>query len=209
VHVFGLTGGIACGKSTVANRWRARGLPVVDADQVAREVVLPGSEGLAEIVRVFGPTVLLPDGSLDRKALARIAFATAEARKELERITHPRIGLRTAELMSELARAGEPLACYEAALLVENHLADRFRPLVVCACSEATQLARIQARDKVSAEDALARVRAQTPLREKVAAANFVIETDGRVEESAQQADRVLRTICETVGADAHRYEGR
>ena len=81
MHVFGLTGGIASGKSTVAACWRSAGLPVIDADQLAREVVLPGSEGLREIVEVFGTSVLLPDGALDRKALAGLAFANADARK--------------------------------------------------------------------------------------------------------------------------------
>jgi dephospho-CoA kinase len=206
VHVFGLTGGIASGKSTVAARWRSTGLPVIDADQLAREVVLPGSDGLREIVEAFGSSVLLPDGALDRKALARLAFADADARKKLERITHPRIAQKTVERTLELTRAGEPLACYEAALLVENDLTPHFRPLVVCACSEDVQLARVLARDKASAADALARIRAQKPLAEKVAVADFVIDTSGSLDDNARQSHEVLAAICARLAVDAHRY---
>jgi dephospho-CoA kinase len=206
VHVFGLTGGIASGKSTVAERWRSAGLPVIDADQLAREVVLPGSEGLREIVEAFGTSVLLADGALDRKALAGLAFADADARKKLERITHPRIRQKTIERTSDLSRAGEPLACYEAALLVENDLADHFRPLVVCACPEDVQLARVLARDDASAADALARIRAQKPLAEKVAVADFVIDTSGSLDDNARQSNEVLARICARLGVDASRY---
>ena len=209
MHVFGLTGGIASGKSTVAHRWRSRGLPVIDADELAREVVVPGSDGLKEIVQAFGPSVLLADGRLDRKALATLAFADAQARKKLERITHPRIAQRSVERTSELARAGEPLACYEAALIVENDLSSCFRPLVVCSCAEDVQLARILSRDKATADDALARVRAQKPLAEKVAVADFVIDTGGSLENNASQSDAVLQAICTKLGVDARRYERR
>ncbi len=207
MHVFGLTGGIASGKSTVAARWRSRGVPVIDADQVAREVVLPGSDALREIGAAFGPGVMLADGSLDRRALAGLAFSDVQARKKLERITHPRIAQRTAERTAELALTGEPLACYEAALIVENDLADHFRPLVVCTSSEEVQLARIVARDGSTIDDALARVRAQKPLADKVAAADFVVETSGSLEESARRSDEVLRAICTRLGVDARRYE--
>jgi dephospho-CoA kinase len=207
VHVFGLTGGIASGKSTVAARWRSRGVPVIDADQLAREVVLPGSEGLAELVRAFGPGVLLPDGTLDRKAVARLVFADSQARRKLEGITHPRIAQLTVLRTSELGRAGEPLACYEAALIIENGLTPHFRPLVVCACPEDVQLARIRSRDQASAEDALARVRAQKPLAEKVALADFVIDTSGPLEDNRRQADAVLAAVCGKLGVDPARYD--
>src|SRR5580658_10202629 len=129
MRVFGLTGGIASGKSTVAARFAARGVPVLDADAFAREVVAIGTEGLAEVVAAFGAGVLFPDGSLDRKALAAIVFADETSRRRLQAITHPRIAALTATRTAELA-GREPLACYEAALLVENGLADAFRPLV-------------------------------------------------------------------------------
>jgi dephospho-CoA kinase len=206
VHLFGLTGGIASGKSTVAARLRAHGVPVVDADALAREVVAPGTEGLRAVVEAFGEGVLAADGSLDRKALARVAFSDPAARKRLEGITHPRIGRLAMERAAEHERAGEPLVCYEAALIVENGLADAFRPLVVVSCPEDVQLARVQSRDGASAQDALARIRAQKPLAEKVAAADFVVDTSGPLEQSATQTDRVLRDICARLGVDPRRY---
>jgi dephospho-CoA kinase len=206
VHLFGLTGGIASGKSTVAARLRTRGVPVIDADELAREVVAPGTDGLRAIVEAFGDTVLEASGALDRKALARVAFADDAARKVLNAITHPRIAQLTAKRAGELAGAGEPLGCYEAALLVENGVADMFRPLVVVSCPEAIQIERIRARDDASREDAMARVRAQKPLAEKVAAADFVIDTTGTILENRERTDRVLRAICDQFGVPPGRY---
>jgi dephospho-CoA kinase len=116
----GLTGGIASGKSTVARAFAALGVPVIDADQLAREVVERGSEGLAEIVRSFGTGVLQADGSLDRKALARIVFADAARRNELNAITHPRIARLAQERSQAIEATGAPYVLYEAALIVEN-----------------------------------------------------------------------------------------
>jgi dephospho-CoA kinase len=206
VHLFGLTGGIATGKSTVAARLRARGLPVIDADSLAREVVAPGTDGLRALVDAFGAGVLGPDGALDRKALARLAFSDEAARRKLNAITHPRITRLGMERAAELDRAGEPLACYEAALIVENGVADAFRPLVVVSCPEDVQLARVRARDAASAEDALARIRSQKSMAEKVAAADHVIDTSGTLEQGALRTDEVLAAICRTLGVDAARY---
>jgi dephospho-CoA kinase len=110
------------------------------------------------------------------------------------------------ERAAELHAKGELLGCYEAALIVENGVADAFRPLVVVSCPEEMQIARIHARGASSMEDALARIRAQKPLAEKVAAADFVIDTTGSLEQSARQTDEILRAICVRVGVDASRY---
>jgi dephospho-CoA kinase len=206
LHLFGLTGGIASGKSTVAGRLRRRGVPVIDADELAREVVRPGTEGLREIVETFGQGVLTADGTLDRKALAKVAFSDDSLRKKLNAITHPRISALTMERAQELARRGEPLACYEAALIVENGMQDVFRPLVVVAAPEALQLARVRARDASSQEDALRRIRAQKPLAEKIAVADYVVETTGSLEDNARKTDEVLRDICVRLGVDPSRY---
>jgi dephospho-CoA kinase len=207
VHLFGLTGGIASGKSTVAARLLRKGVPVIDADVLAREVVAPGSDGLRAIADAFGASVLAPDGSLDRKALARVAFADEVARRKLEAITHPRIGKLAMQRAQAFAERGEPLVCYEAALIVENGMADAFRPLVVVACSPEVQVARVQARDHASAEDARARLRSQKSTEEKVAVADFVIDTSGTLAHNAEQTDRVLAAICAKVGVDPGRYE--
>jgi dephospho-CoA kinase len=200
VHLFGLTGGMGSGKSTVAARLRARGLPVIDADVLAREVVAPGTDGLLALVEAFGPSIVDASGSLDRKAVARIAFADAAGRRTLDAITHPRIARLAAERAAALAAAGAPLACYEAALIVENGAADRFRPLVVVTCPEDVQIARIRARDGASVEEALARIRAQKPLAEKAAAADFVIDTTGPIEQTHARADEVLDAIARQLG---------
>ncbi len=193
--LFGLTGGIASGKSTVAARFRERGLPVIDADALAREVVAPNTEGLAAVVAAFGEGVLAPDGSLDRKRLAEIVFADEGRRRQLNAIVHSRIGALTAERASELEARGERAACYEAALLVENGLADFFRPLVVVAVSQALQISRTMARDHATEAEARARIAAQLPLADKVKLADHVIETSGTREATRQRADEVLDVI--------------
>jgi dephospho-CoA kinase len=205
MHLFGLTGGIASGKSTVAARLRAFGVAVIDADEVAREVVASGTEGLRAIVAEFGDGVLDAVGTLDRKALGRVVFADDAKRKRLNAITHPLIGKRTLERAAELERAGESLACYEAALLVENGAADAFRPLVVVSCPEEVQIARILVRG-ATRQEALDRIRAQKPVAEKVAVADFVIDTDGPVEASARRTREVLAAVCARVGVDPARY---
>jgi dephospho-CoA kinase len=206
VHVFGLTGGIASGKSTVAARLRARGVPVIDADELARDVVAPGSDGLRAVVDAFGPGVLGPEGTLDRKTLARIVFSDDEKRRTLNAITHPRITALTQARVAELSTQGEPLACYEAALIVENGVQDLFRPLVVVAAPEAVQLARVRAREGSAAEDALGRIRAQKPLHEKIDVADYVIETTGTLEENVRRTDEVLTSICARLRIDPARY---
>jgi dephospho-CoA kinase len=206
VHLFGLTGGIASGKSTVAARLRARGVPVIDADEVAREVVAAGTPGLQAVVAAFGPSVLDRDGALDRKALGQVVFADDGARRRLNAILHPLIGQRTTERAAELASQGEPLACYEAALLVESGLVAMFRPLVVVACDERVQLARLRARDGLSEDEARARVAAQKPLAEKVAVADHVIDTSGSLADVAARTDEVLRAVCREAGVDPSRY---
>jgi dephospho-CoA kinase len=195
VLLFGLTGGIASGKSTVAKRIRELGIPVIDADAVAREVVLPGTEGYRAVVEAFGEGIVAADGQIDRKALGSLAFADPSARGRLNAIVHPAIGLRTAELASKLASEGHAIACYEAALLVENGLAEAFRPLVVVGATLPTQIDRVRRRDGLSQADALRRVEAQLPLAEKIAMADFVIENEGSEEELLRRTDGVVAAI--------------
>jgi dephospho-CoA kinase len=206
VHLFGLTGGIASGKSTVAARLRARGLPVIDADQLARQVVLPGTEAFDEIREEFGVAVLSPDGSIDRKALGALVFSDPARRARLNAITHPRIAVVSAECASQLKLRGEPLACYEAALLVENGLARAFAPLVVVAASEETQVARVMVRDGVTAAEAEARIRAQMPLAAKVKVAAFVIPNDGTLDDLFRQTDATLAALARGLGVPMDRY---
>lgn len=193
--LFGLTGGIACGKSTVAGRFRDAGITVIDADQVARQAVAPGTSGLAEVIKHFGTDVLRPDGTLDRQKLGAVVFGDEEKRKTLNRILHPRIAGRTMQTAQELAARGEPFACYEAALLVENGAADMFRPLVVVVAPEDAQIARIIKRDRMSEAEARARITAQMPVADKAAVADYVIDTGGTMDDTLRQADEVIAKI--------------
>ena len=193
--LFGLTGGIASGKSTVAARFRANGLPVIDADVLARDVVAKGTPGLAAVVEVLGPDVLLPDGALDRAKVASVIFADPDRRMAINNVLHPRIAALSTERASALRDAGHVLACYEAALLVENGLSDAFRPLVVVQAPEALQLERAMKRAGWTYAQALARARAQKPLAEKIAAADYVIDNGGSLACTERQADEVLAAI--------------
>lgn len=207
VQVFALTGGIGSGKSTVAAQLRRRGVPVIDADALAREVVAPGSRALAEVEAEFGAAVLR-DGALDRAALARVVFADPAARARLEAITHPRIqALRDARLL-ELSGAGEPLACYEVPLLFERGLDTSLRPVVVVSVPEAVQIERARRRDQASEAMIRARLAAQLPLAEKVARADYVIDNVGSLAATQAATDAVLRALCTQLGVDAARYFG-
>jgi dephospho-CoA kinase len=201
IRVFGLTGGLASGKSTVAARFRAQGVPVIDADQLARAVVAPGTAGLAAVVEAFGRGVLLPDGSMDRAAVAAIVFGDPDKRRRLNAIVHPRVGAASAEKVAALESQGVELACYEAPLLVENGIADAFRPLVVVAVPEDVQVARATVRDACTEEQARARLAAQLPLSAKVAAADFVIDNAGTREATERRADEVLGEIRNRLAA--------
>lgn len=197
-RIVGLTGGIASGKSTVSAIFRELGAFVIDADEVARDVVRPGSEGLNEIVARFGKTVLREDGSLDREALGKVVFSDAAARQDLNMITHPRIGM---EMMARAAQAGaegHPFVIYDAALIVENGLHHALQGLIVVACRPETQLQRIMSRDGLSETDARARIEAQLPLAQKIAVATWVIQNDGKLEDTRAQAEHIYAELTRT-----------
>ena len=195
MRVIGLTGGIASGKSTAARTLAELGARVVDADRVAREIVAPGQPALAEIVRTFGREMLLPDGTLDRKRLGAVIFADADKRRALNAITHPRIAAETQARLGQLRDEGVPVAIYEAALLVENGVHKALDGLIVVACDETTQLARLVARDGYSEADAHARIAAQAPMAEKLAAATWVVDTSGPLADTKKQLARIWEEI--------------
>jgi dephospho-CoA kinase len=203
VHVFGLTGGIASGKSMVLEVFRREGVATVDADEMARHVVLPGSEGLAAIVSAFGDEVLLPDGALDRKRLAALVFGDEKRRRTLNGILHPRIALATQARFAELATQGVALGCYDAALLVESGLAAMFRPLVVVAAARSLQHARLVARDGLTDTEADARLDAQAPVEAKIAAADIVIWNDADVATLETRAREALARVKQVVSESA------
>jgi len=195
VHVIGLTGGIASGKSTVARMLAERGAAIVDADLLARQVVAPGQPALAELVARFGAAILTPEGELDRKRLGAIAFSDPVARADLGRITHPRIAAASANAIATHADAGATVVFYEAALLVENRAHLGLAGLVVVSVSPELQQARLVGRDGLTPEEATARIAAQAPLADKLAAATWVIENHGDLDALAREVDRVVTAI--------------
>lgn len=199
--VVGLTGGIACGKSAVAAMLAGRGVAIVDADHGAREVVAPGSEGLAAVVAAFGAGVLAPDGTLDRKGLGARVFGDEAARQRLNGILHPRIAQWSAGRFMALAGEGRGFAVYEAALLVENGAHRALGGLVVVTARPEVQRARLMARDGLDEAAAQARIDAQWPLEEKIAVATEVIDNSGDREALRAQVEGLHRRLVEAHGA--------
>jgi dephospho-CoA kinase len=195
LKLVGLTGGIATGKSTVARLIAERGIPIVDADQLAREAVEPGQPALAEIARLW-PQAIGSDGRLDRKRLGAIVFADADARRQLEAILHPRIAELCDARAAALAAAGHRLAFYEASLLVETGRHRDFDGLVVVTAPLEAQIARAMARDHLTRDQARARIDAQLPMVDKVAVATHVIENNGDLAATAAQVARLLDELA-------------
>lgn len=182
----GLTGGVGSGKSTVAAMLAARGALVIDADALAREVVAPGSEGLAALVDAFGPGILADDGSLDRPALAEVAFTDERARERLNGITHPRIAARTAELMASAAPG--QIVVHDVPLLVELALMPAYDLVVVVDADDATRLRRLEGRG-MSRDEARRRMAAQATRDSRLAAADIVLSNQGDLAGLEQQVD--------------------
>jgi dephospho-CoA kinase len=173
---IGLTGGIASGKTTVAKLFAARGVPILDTDQIARDVAEPGQPALAEVVAAFGQDILGPDGRLDRPRLRARVFADPDSRQRLEAILHPAI---RAELARRAEAAGGPYQVWVIPLLVEGGQVDRVDRILVVDCPEAVQLARVQARDGETEDSARAILAAQASRAQRLAAADDVIVNDG------------------------------
>jgi dephospho-CoA kinase len=193
-----LTGGIASGKSTVAGFFAALGVPVIDMDAVAREVVEPGTPLLAAIFERFGPGIRRPDGSLDRAALRAIVFADPAARRDLEALTHPAI--REAGEAHAAAAAG-PYVMMAIPLLAETGGRGRFDRVLVVDCAESAQLARLQSRDGSSPEQARAILAAQATRAQRLAIADDVIANDGSLDDLRRQAEAVHARYLELARA--------
>ncbi|MCM8747839.1 dephospho-CoA kinase [Thermomicrobiaceae bacterium CFH 74404] len=183
-YVIGLTGNIACGKSLVLRALAELGAETIDADQVAREVMSRGSPVLEDVVLAFGPEVMNPDGSLDRRALARIVFSDPEQLARLESIVHPPV----VELIRRrVAESRSPVVVIDAIKLFEAGLAGDCDEVWVVTCKPEQQLARLMARDRIGEDEALLRIRAQPPQEEKVRRADRVIDNSGAIEETIAQ----------------------
>jgi dephospho-CoA kinase len=197
VKVLGLTGGIGSGKSTVASMFAQLGADVIDADQLARQVVEPGQPALEEIATAFGRDVLLPDGRLDRGKLARIIFADPVARGKLNAITHPRIRERmAAEIAARGSRPG--VLVVDIPLLYENDRAGTVEAVIVVWVDPKTQLRRLIERNGLSDEEARQRIAAQMSLDEKRARADVVIDNSGTQANTQRQVESLYRRFATT-----------
>lgn len=192
VRRVAITGGIATGKSHVRSRFETLGVPTIDSDTLAREAVAPGTPGLDEVARLFGPDICDSTGALDRKKLGAIIFANADARHALEAIIHPLVREMTDKWFASLDPARHPMAIADIPLLFEGGRERDFDSIVVVACDRATQLRRLMARDGITEDDARLRVAAQLPIEEKAARADYVIRTDGTLDDTDRQARQVF-----------------
>ena len=189
--IFGLTGGVGMGKSSVAQLLAQRGVPVVDTDVLARKVVEPGQPALAAIQEMFGAAVLAPDGSLRRDELARRVFASEFSRKQLEAILHPRIRALWQAQVDAWRASGVPLGVVVIPLLYETNAAKAFDEVICVACSAATQQQRLKARGWTD-EQTQQRIAAQWPTEKKLTLAHHVIWTEGNPEVTRAQLEKIL-----------------
>jgi dephospho-CoA kinase len=194
MKVCGLTGGVGMGKSAAAEILRTLGAPVVDTDELARQLVKPGETALAEIQNQFGKNVVAADGRLRRDELARIVFADAVARKKLEEILHPKIRERWLAQVEKWRAENHPLAIVVIPLLYETRAESQFDKVICVACSAANQQKRLLERGWTP-EQIQQRIAAQMPVDQKIARADFVVWTDGDLDSHRQQLERILSKL--------------
>ena len=199
VFRVGLTGGIASGKSTAAKFFGALGVPILDSDQIARDVVEPGQPPLERLVARFGASILTPDGHLDRPALRDIVYSDPKAREDLEALTHPAIG---AALEARSATAGGPYQILVIPLLVEKHLGSQVNRVLVVDCDEALQIRRLRARDGSTPEQAQAILDAQVSRSTRLKAADDVIANDADMSAVSAQVKALHARYLELAARD-------
>ncbi len=184
VRVIGLTGGIATGKSSVGRFFQKKGALLIDADQLSREAVQPGSPALEKVSAAFGSSVLAPDGTLDRKHLRKLVFSDSAKRRQLEAILHPDIKRRAEEQIAHAAAEGHRIVVYMAPLLLEAGAADRVDEVWVVTVRPEIQIERLISRDAISRDEALRIVASQMPLADKERLGRIVIDNSGTPEET-------------------------
>lgn len=194
IRKIALTGGVATGKSYVAGRFRETAVPIVDADLLAREVVLPGTPALAAIRKRFGPDAVRRDGTMDRIRIAQIIFKDKRARLDLEAIIHPAVIKAVNDFYNALPKR-TPFAVADIPLVFETGREKDFDAIIVVACPREVQLQRLMERNKLSKEDAEKRLAAQLPIEQKVKKATYVINNDGTFEETNAQVDALIESL--------------
>lgn len=193
IRVVGLTGGIASGKSSVARFLAEKGATVIDADELSRVAVRPGSPALERIVGIFGRDALLPDGGLDRRKMRSLVFGNDENRRLLEGILHPEIKRLSEELIAAAAKRGEWVVFYMAPLLIEAGVTDRVDEIWVVTVRPEIQLERLMARDGIGREDAEKIIASQMPLAEKERHGRVVIDNSGTPVETRRLVDEIWK----------------
>lgn len=197
-YTLGLTGGIATGKSTVSRFFRQHDIPVVDADVIAREVVEPGTDGLAEIVKTFGTEILLEDGSLNRKKLGEIIFKDEDKREMLNQILHQEIHQKMMMAKEKWENERVPLIVFDIPLLYEADYQSTFDAIMVVYVPEKTQIARLMERDELTVQQARDRIASQLPIEEKKARADIVIDNSQTIADTYEQVQNWLIEQFET-----------
>lgn len=192
---IGLTGGIGSGKSTVAAILAEHGFPIIDADKIAREVVEPGQPALAELALTFGNDILNEDGSLNRQALANVAFVNEENRQALNNITHPRINARTEELFAEAESAGKEAAVWDMPLLVDQGYEDRVDIVIVVDVDAETRLKRLVESRGLDEADARRRIASQIDDETRRKAADFIVNNNGERAALEPQVKEIIKNL--------------
>lgn len=190
--IIGLTGSIGTGKSTIAKRFKALQIPVVDADLIAREVVEPGEVAYHNIVDTFGESILQQDNTLDRKALGRVVFQDEAKRKQLNDIIHPAIRREMLRQRDEFVEAGARCVVLDIPLLYESKLTDYVEKVIVVSVDPEQQLQRVVARDQGNEAEAKQRIQSQIPVSEKAKLADAVIDNNGTIASSYDQLEVIL-----------------
>jgi dephospho-CoA kinase len=195
MRVYGLTGNIGSGKSTVASMFREAGIPVLDADRIAREVTAPGSPAYRDVVEEFGAGILGADGAIDRGRLAELVFSDPSRRARLERITHPAILSAMKESLARLEREGHAVAIVEAALIHESGRKGLLSAVISVRCDPPVALRRLAGRGGMTREQAEARASAQMDPEEKARASDYVIDNSGDLDSTRRQVLRLARIL--------------
>lgn len=198
----GLTGGIGSGKSEVSRRLAAYGAIVIDADKIAREVVEPGTPGLAEITQAFGNNVLRPDGALDRQRLGSIVFADPDKLKVLNEIVHPKVGARVEELLQ--SAPADAIVVYDVPLLVENGLAPLYDLVIVVDAPDEVRIRRLRELRNMAEEDARARIAVQASREERLKVADIVIDNAGSLDDLSARVAEVWDEIVARASSDSN-----
>lgn len=195
--VIGLTGGIASGKSTISSILKAVAWPVIDADLIARQIVMPGSKGLEQIVNRFGPQMLNSDGTLDRKKLGKTVFDDPKKLSDLDKIEHPLIQEAIDSQLDEFKKQHLPVVVLDVPLLFETGMDEECDLTVLAVVDQATQLKRLMKRDQISKMDAVKKISSQMSLKEKMQRADVIIDNNGTLEQTRSQVAELVDRVSQ------------